>query len=85
MAAPLMISGNVRDMDPTVLQTYLDPDVIAIDQDPLGRQVWLRRRAPRAAALCSVAVLRVPAAGHSHGRRQPRAVRRRRRGARGHV
>lgn len=38
MASPLLISANIRKMNPENLETYMNADVIAIDQDPLGLQ-----------------------------------------------
>jgi len=38
MAAPLLIGSNIRALDSWDLQTYSNAEVIAIDQDPLGRQ-----------------------------------------------
>jgi len=43
MAAPLLIGSSLLDMPPSDLETYLNDEVIAIDQDPLGKQgvvVW---------------------------------------------
>jgi len=39
-AAPLLISGNVRNMSDFVLQTYSNPEVIAVNQDTLGKAGW---------------------------------------------
>mmetsp|Transcript_596 Transcript_596/g.929 ORF Transcript_596/g.929 Transcript_596/m.929 type:complete len:411 (-) Transcript_596:64-1296(-) len=38
MASPLLISGNVRNLDLYVVDTYKNKDAIAINQDPLGKQ-----------------------------------------------
>jgi len=38
LAAPLLISGSVLNMSQYVLDTYLNKDVIAVSQDPLGKQ-----------------------------------------------
>jgi len=38
MSAPLLLSQNVRNLTAYQLETYLNPEVIAINQDPLGRQ-----------------------------------------------
>jgi alpha-galactosidase len=38
LAAPLMAGNDVTAMPPVVRAILTDPDVIAIDQDPLGRQ-----------------------------------------------
>merc|ERR1712151_953977 len=38
LAAPLLISGSVLDMSMETLQTYSNKDVIAVSQDPLGKQ-----------------------------------------------
>ena len=38
MASPLLISGNVRNMSAFNLQTYSNAEVIAVDQDVLGKQ-----------------------------------------------
>lgn len=36
--APLLIGGDVRTMSQAILNIYLNPEVIAINQDPLGVQ-----------------------------------------------
>jgi alpha-galactosidase len=38
IAAPLMAGNDVRTMTPAVRAILTDKDVLAIDQDPLGRQ-----------------------------------------------
>lgn len=38
LAAPLMAGNDVTAMPPDVRAVRTDPDVIALDQDPLGRQ-----------------------------------------------
>lgn len=38
MAAPLMVSCDVRKMNETTRRTLMNKDMIAIDQDPLGKQ-----------------------------------------------
>ena len=38
LAAPLMAGNDVRHMSPETHAILLNPDVIAIDQDPLGKQ-----------------------------------------------
>eukprot|EP01065_Artemidia_motanka_P037879 TRINITY_DN46782_c0_g1_i1.p1 TRINITY_DN46782_c0_g1~~TRINITY_DN46782_c0_g1_i1.p1 ORF type:complete len:417 (+),score=88.14 TRINITY_DN46782_c0_g1_i1:63-1253(+) len=38
LASPLLISGNVLQMTAETLQTYSNKDVIAVNQDPLGKQ-----------------------------------------------
>ena len=38
MTSPLLISGNIRNMSTMNLQTYMNKDVIAINQDPLAKQ-----------------------------------------------
>jgi alpha-galactosidase len=38
MASPLIISGNIRQMSPYTLETYTNHEVIAVDQDVLGKQ-----------------------------------------------
>ena len=43
LAAPLMAGNDVRNMTPEIRDILIDPDVIALDQDPLGKQgyrVW---------------------------------------------
>ena len=42
MAAPLICGNDLRTMNEFTLSTLLNPDIIAIDQDPLGKQctVW---------------------------------------------
>eukprot|EP00041_Stephanoeca_diplocostata_P014885 m.281600 g.281600 ORF g.281600 m.281600 type:complete len:307 (+) comp19841_c0_seq8:236-1156(+) len=41
LAAPLMISGTVLHMSKYTLETYVNKEVIAVSQDPLGKQVSL--------------------------------------------
>ena len=54
MAAPLMAGSDVRTMSSATRRTLLNPEVLAVDQDPAGRQgrrvvrrngreVWVRR------------------------------------------
>jgi alpha-galactosidase len=38
MAAPLIAGNDVTTMSPDVRATLTDPDIVALDQDPLGRQ-----------------------------------------------
>lgn len=38
MAAPLMISNDVRNMDDATREILTNKDILAIDQDPLGKQ-----------------------------------------------
>lgn len=38
LAAPLMVACDIRSMNETTLETLTNPEVIAIDQDSLGRQ-----------------------------------------------
>ncbi len=38
MAAPLMVSNDVRNMNAITKEIILNKDIIAIDQDPLGKQ-----------------------------------------------
>lgn len=38
LAAPLMAGNDVRSMAPEIREILLNPEVIAVDQDPLGRQ-----------------------------------------------
>jgi alpha-galactosidase len=45
MAAPLLISTDLRRIDAWTLQTLRNRDVISIDQDPLGRQATVIRTA----------------------------------------
>lgn len=40
LAAPLIIGGDVREMDRTAVATLLNREAIAIDQDPLGVPAW---------------------------------------------
>lgn len=37
VAAPMLLSSNVRNLTSYQLETYLNPEVIAVGQDPLGR------------------------------------------------
>ncbi len=41
MAAPLLISTDLRQSDAFTFQTLKDPGVLAIDQDPLGKQATI--------------------------------------------
>ena len=45
MAAPLLISTDLRHADGFTLRTLKNANVIAIDQDPLGKQATILRRA----------------------------------------
>ncbi len=65
LAAPLMAGNDVRTMSPEIRDILTDGEVIAIDQDPLGRQgyrvyaddcrqVWLKPLAGDAIAVCVV-------------------------------
>lgn len=38
LAAPLLAGNDLRDVSPAILETLTNKDVIAIDQDPLGKQ-----------------------------------------------
>jgi alpha-galactosidase len=38
MTAPLLIGSSIRDLNPWDLQTYSNTEVIAVNQDPAGRQ-----------------------------------------------
>jgi len=38
LAAPLLISANIRDMATNYFSIYTNKDVIAVDQDPMGKQ-----------------------------------------------
>jgi len=38
MASPLIYSGDITDLDAFTLNVLCNPEVIAVDQDPLGRQ-----------------------------------------------
>lgn len=38
MASPLLLGNDVRDMTPFTLETLTNPEIIAINQDPLGKQ-----------------------------------------------
>jgi len=43
LAAPLIAGNDLRDMKPEIQQILTNPEVIAVDQDPLGsegRPVW---------------------------------------------
>ncbi len=40
LAAPFMAGNDVRHMTPEIRAVLTDRDVIAIDQDPLGKQGW---------------------------------------------
>jgi len=38
LAAPLMLSQNIRNISSFLIETYTNIEVIAVDQDPLGKQ-----------------------------------------------
>ena len=44
MAAPLFFSGDMDHLDPFTLNVLCNAEVIAIDQDPLGRQARIVRQ-----------------------------------------
>jgi len=44
MAAPLFYSGDITRLDPFTLNVLNNAEVIAVDQDPLGRQARIVRR-----------------------------------------
>jgi alpha-galactosidase len=63
LAAPLMAGNDVRKMTPEIKAILTDRDVIAIDQDPLGKQgrqvsaengheVWMKELSGDALAIC---------------------------------
>lgn len=68
LAAPLFLGTSVPNLDPRILDILVNPDVVAIDQDPLGKQaqrlesnangtqVWARplQRDGFAVALCNL-------------------------------
>ena len=43
LAAPLVLSLNVRALRPFTFQTFTNQEVIAVNQDPLGKQGWRYR------------------------------------------
>jgi alpha-galactosidase len=43
MAAPLVFSGNMSKLDPFTLNVLCNSEVIAVDQDPLGKQAKILR------------------------------------------
>jgi len=72
MAAPLIVDGDVRAMSPATASILMNRDVIAVDQDPAGRQgvriadhaghqVWLRRLADGSHAILFLNADRHPA------------------------
>jgi alpha-galactosidase len=46
LAAPLMAGNDVRHMSPEILAVMTDKEVIAIDQDSLGKEGWRFRAEP---------------------------------------
>jgi alpha-galactosidase len=63
LAAPLMAGNDVRKMTPEIKAILTDRDVIAIDQDPLGKQgrrvsaedgreIWVKELSDNAKAVC---------------------------------
>ncbi len=47
MAAPLIFSGDMAKLDPFTLNVLCNPEVIDVDQDPLGRQARIVRKTDR--------------------------------------
>jgi alpha-galactosidase len=47
MAAPLIFSGDMAKLDPFTLNVLCNHEVIAVDQDPLGRQARILRKTER--------------------------------------
>ena len=43
MAAPLIFSGDMTKLDPFTLNVLCNSEVIAVDQDPLGKQAQILR------------------------------------------
>jgi len=63
LAAPLMAGNDLRNMDPVTLDILTNEEVIAVDQDPAGRQgfkfrdtgdyeIWVKRLAGEEKAIC---------------------------------
>lgn len=63
MAAPLMAGNDIRSMTPEVIEVLTNKEVIAIDQDPLGKQgqriwkkggfqIWVKELADGEKAIC---------------------------------
>ncbi len=46
LAAPLIAGNDVRHMSPEIRAILTDKDVIAVDQDPLGKEGWRFRAEP---------------------------------------
>lgn len=46
MAAPLIFSGDMTQLDPFTLNVLCNAEVIAVDQDPLGQQAKILRQTP---------------------------------------
>ncbi|WP_119081221.1 putative Ig domain-containing protein [Chitinophaga alhagiae] len=44
MAAPLLCGNDIRSMDPATKAILLNPEIIAINQDPLGKQAAIARK-----------------------------------------
>jgi alpha-galactosidase len=72
LAAPLMAGNDVRHMSPEVRDVMTDREVIAIDQDPLGKQgyrvhaddkyeVWLKPLKGGTLAVCALNLANEPA------------------------
>jgi alpha-galactosidase len=51
MAAPLIFSGDMTKLDALTLNVLCNAEVIAVDQDPLGRQARILRQTPDAFVL----------------------------------
>lgn len=74
LAAPLMAGNDVRHMSPEIRAILTDPEVIAIDQDPLGKQgfralaepsrnieVWVKELSNGEWAVCALNTSSAPA------------------------
>lgn len=46
MASPLIFSGDMAKLDKFTLNVLANPEVIDVDQDPLGKQAWILRETP---------------------------------------
>ncbi len=40
LASPLLAGNDLRDMQPEIVEILTNKEVIAVDQDPLGKQAW---------------------------------------------
>ena len=77
MASPLIISANVRNISANVLETYLNKEAIAVNQDSLGLQVRTMLLLALLLPLMLLVLTSLLPAGRAHLRRRPQGGRQR--------